>query len=209
MSGKQIYMPEDHMDELYNSANFLVRYVHNNRLDNIIRHLPLGRGLKILDAGCGEGHLLEKLYKYQADNDYYGVDLTEIALVKARQRCPQAKFILSDLAKIDLPSAGFDIIICTETLEHISNYRGVLKEFERLLKPNGCLIITFPNEFWWTVSRFFLGRRPIKVVDHVNFFTPKKIRRLLPWPPVIIFGLPWRWPFFLSLGCLAKFKKTN
>lgn len=207
MQKTQLYMPEDHMDELYNAKNFLVRYVHNNRLQNIIEQFPQKEQLRILDAGCGEGHLLEKLFKKYPNNLYYGADLTEVALVKAKERCPWANFLLTDLGKIDLANDFFDLIVCTETIEHIDDYSGVFKEFKRLLKPGGILIITFPNEFWWTVSRFLLGRRPIKVVDHVNFFTISKIKKLIALQPILSFGLPWRWPFFISLGGLVKFKK--
>jgi 2-polyprenyl-3-methyl-5-hydroxy-6-metoxy-1,4-benzoquinol methylase len=175
MQTTKLYMPEDHMDELYNSKNFLVRYVHNNRLQNIINQFPQDSGLQVLDAGCGEGHLLERLTKKYPNNKYYGADLTTIALQQAKLRLPQGNFLLTDLGKIDLPNSFFDVIVCTETIEHIDDYQSVIKELIRLLKPNGVLILTFPNEFWWTVSRFLLGRRPIKVVDHINFFTIKKI----------------------------------
>ncbi len=200
-------MPEDHMDKLYNAGNFLVRYVHNNRLQNITNQLPNESELSVLDAGCGEGHLLEKLAKKNPQNIHYGADLTELALDKARQRCPKAKYLLTDLSKIDLPDNYFNIIVCTETIEHIDDYQGVLKEFKRLLKPGGILIMTFPNEFWWTVSRLLLGRRPIRVIDHVNFFTIKKMKLLIDLPMLKSFGLPWHWPFFISLGGLVKFKK--
>lgn len=195
------------MDDLYNAKNFLVRYVHNNRLQNITNQLPRESNLCVLDAGCGEGHLLESLVKKNPHNNYYGADLTEIALTKARERCVSAKYILTDLAKIELDDNFFDIIVCTETIEHIDDYRAVLKEFKRLLKPGGILTLTFPNEFWWTVSRLVLGRRPIRVVDHVNFFTINKIKLLVDLPVVNSFGLPWHWPFFISLGGLVKFKK--
>lgn len=207
MQTTKLYMPEDHMDELYNAKNFLVRYVHNNRLLNIVQQFPQAGDLKVLDAGCGEGHLLEQLIKKYPQHAYYGADLTEVALVKAKERCPQAQFLLADLGKIDLADAYFDVIVCTETIEHIDDYPGVIKEFVRLLKPGGVLILTFPNEFWWTVARFLLGRRPIKVVDHVNSFTIARMKKLVPLKTVQAFGLPWRWPFFLSLGGLVKFKK--
>lgn len=200
-------MPENHMDELYNSGNFLVRYVHNNRLKTIIDQFPDQERLNVLDGGCGEGHLLERISKKHPNNQYYGADLTEIALEKAKERCPQFNFLLTDLGKIDLPDNYFDIITCTETIEHVDDYLGVFEEFKRLLKPGGILILTFPNEFWWTVSRLLLGRRPIKVVDHVNFFTISKIKKLVPLKPVMSFGLPWRWPFIASLGGLVIFKK--
>ena len=171
MVNNHIYMPEDHMDSLYNCRNPLVRFVHRDRLEKISRHV---KGKKILDAGCGEGHLLKFLSKRKAD--YFGIDITEVALEKARKRFPEGKFYKMDLAKLEFPDESFDCVTCSEVLEHIYLYKDVLKELIRVLKKDGLLIITFPNETNWTISRFLLGRRPIKVPDHVNSFTPKKMR---------------------------------
>ena len=79
-------MPEDHMDEIYNSDNPLVRFVHVSRLDAIVKKLPNKDNLKILDAGCGEGHLLQKMHKKHKKNKYFGIDITDAALKKARKR---------------------------------------------------------------------------------------------------------------------------
>lgn len=200
-------MPEDHMDKLYNSKNPLVRFVHNNRLNYIINVTPNDDGLKILDAGCGEGHLIEKLFHKKNKNFYYGTDISETALRKAKQRCPFAEFKLINLSEMDFENNFFDVIICTETIEHILNYGEALKNLKRILKNDGYLIITFPNEILWTISRFFLGRKPIKVPDHVNSFTPNKIKSILKMKFVSQRNMPFKLPFFISLGCLLKFKK--
>lgn len=57
-----IFMPKNHMDKLYNSNNPIVKFVHVNRLNSITRMISDENNLKILDAGCGEGHLIEKLH---------------------------------------------------------------------------------------------------------------------------------------------------
>jgi 2-polyprenyl-3-methyl-5-hydroxy-6-metoxy-1,4-benzoquinol methylase len=208
---QHIFMPLDHMDELYNSKNGLVKFVHNNRLDNIATIISKLRvkGKRVLDAGCGEGHLLEKLQNVREDNEYWGIDITPIAIEQAKKRCPFANIGLGDLFKTGYPEESFDVIICTEVLEHITDFKGVLEEFKRILKPGGILIITFPNEILWTISRFFLGRRPIKVPDHVNSFSPRNIKRYVNMRPISAKGLPFRLPFFASLGCSMIFKKDN
>jgi len=207
MQTTPLYMPEDHMDDLYNSNNFLVKYVHLNRLENIVKTMPNKDGLNVLDAGCGEGHLLELLIKKNSNNNYYGIDLTAEALKKAKERCPKAKFVQADLSNIDIEDNFFDFIVCTETLEHVDAYQDVINEFKRILKPGGYLVITFPNEFWWTVSRFLLGRRPIKVPDHINSFSPNSMKKYVNLFSEKDMGLPFAWSFWISLGHLIKFKK--
>jgi ubiquinone/menaquinone biosynthesis C-methylase UbiE len=199
-------MPVDHMEKLYNSNNPLVRFAHRQRLGAIAAMLPKQEHLKVLDAGCGEGHLIQRLSQAESTNEYYGVDVTGIALERARARCPFARFKKMDISALKFEDGYFDVITITEVLEHIIEYESAILELRRVLKPSGVIIITFPNEVLWTISRSLLGRRPIKVLDHVNAFNPRMIRELVEMEPVKQFGLPFRLPFCMSLGYLMKFK---
>ncbi|MCK4669666.1 MAG: class I SAM-dependent methyltransferase [Nanoarchaeota archaeon] len=205
---EHLHMPENLMEEMaYSSRNPLIRFVHLNRLDAIVKQLPRKKGLKILDAGCGEGHLIKKAHCKNNQSLYFGVDITKVALKKAKERCPYAKFIHGDLTKIPYENESFDIVICTEVLEHIYEYKDVIKELTRVLRKNGWLIITFPNETVWTICRGLLLKRPLRVPDHVNSFTPRQIISLARLRLLSQINLPFGLPFSLSLGCLLKFKK--
>jgi len=197
------------MDELYNSPNLAVRFVHRNRLKSIAAELPSGRVLKILDAGCGEGHWLEAARERAPGNDYYGFDVIKVAVNSAKERCPFAKIQLGDIAAMPAPDNFFDVIVCTEVLEHIIDYESAVKEMKRVLRPSGFLILTFPNEFNWTIGRWLLGRKPVKIVDHINAFTPGTMKDIVKLPVVSQRSLPFRLPFIFSLGVLMKFKMTN
>ena len=116
---------------------------------------------KILDAGCGEGHLLEKLNAKNNSHRYYGIDFADISIEESKKRCPSAEIKKMSLAQIDYEADFFDVVTCTEVLEHVKEYEIVLKELKRVVKKEGYLIITFPNEVLWTLSRFLLGRKPI------------------------------------------------
>jgi ubiquinone/menaquinone biosynthesis C-methylase UbiE len=207
-----IYMPEDHMDNLYNSKNIIVRFVHTNRLKRVLESIGVSKDAinhrpKVLDAGCGEGHLIQKIHEKYEDFDYHGIDITTIALKKAKERCPYGTFIKMDIIAMEYPSETFDFVICSEVLEHLYEYKKAMKELMRIVKKGGYLIITVPNEPLWTVGRFLLGNKPIKAPDHVNSFTPRKIYRLVKQTHEKEVNLPFKLPFFLSLGTLLKFKK--
>ena len=203
-----IVMPEDHMEELYSSPNFLVRFVHTQRLDAFVRLLPQGRK-NVLDAGCGEGQLIERMKRASPDSRYVGVDVTEVALVKAHKRCPFASFHKADITSLPFKDGTFDVIVCTEVIEHVPEYRDVLLELARVLKPGGLLLISFPNETLWTIARLLLGRRPIKVPDHVNSFTPRRMRKVMPLSYSSRRNLPFGLPFCLSLNGLMVFRKKG
>jgi ubiquinone/menaquinone biosynthesis C-methylase UbiE len=200
-------MPKGHMDELYNSKNPLVKLVHIGRLDSIVNLIPKKNRLRILDAGCGEGHLIEKLYRVNSKNLYYGVDIIKVAIEDAKKRCLYAKCELGDISKLKYPDKYFDIVVCSEVLEHIFEYKDVIKELKRVLKSDGYLIIAFPNELNWTISRFLLRRTPIKAPDHVNSFNPTKMKSIVGLKLISQINLPFQLPFFMSLVCLMKFKK--
>ena len=202
-----LFMPEDHMEALYVSLNPFVRFVHQNRIESIAKELPQKSGLKILDAGCGEGHLLETCFKKYSGNQYYGIDITEIALEKARKRCSLSQFKRANLSSIGFESEFFDVVMCTEVIEHVIDYQVVLNELKRALKKGGFFLITFPNEFLWTVSRFVLRRDPVKVPDHVNSFNPSQMKSHVNLEMIKQIQLPFNLPFFMSLGSLMKFKK--
>lgn len=210
-NNNSLFMPMDHMEKLYNSSNFLVRFIHNNRLNHILKFILQYSNpkAKILDAGCGEGHLLKKIDELNNNYSLFGIDCTNVAIAKAKERCSTAIIANGELEKTNYENNYFDIITCTEVIEHIINYELVFEELQRILKKDGLLIITFPNEFLWTFCRFLLRRKPLKVPDHVNSFNPKFIINKLKLKLVSSKNLPFNAPFIFSLGTVLVFKKND
>jgi ubiquinone/menaquinone biosynthesis C-methylase UbiE len=202
-----LFMPEDHMDKLYSSGNSIIRNFHHNRLNFIVKKLPKIQGLKILDAGCGEGHLSEKLVNSNRGYKVYGTDLYPLALEKAKKRCPKAKFLKQNLNKIEFDDNYFDIVICSGVIEHIRGYKESIKEMKRVTKNNGLLIISIPNEPLWTFTRFILGRKPAKIPDHINTFTPKKLKKEVKLKVIKNIYLPLNVCFATCLESILFFRK--
>ncbi len=205
----KLMMEKDHMEKLYSSKNPLIKYVHMGRLKKIIGLIPKRKNMKILDAGCGEGQLLSMvLKKFGLSNlKLYGTDITSISLESAKKRIENAEFSLQDLRNLDYKDEFFDLIMCTEVIEHIPEYKKVLKEFERILKKGGILIISFPNEFLWNVSRFFLGRKSIKNPDHYNSFSPAIMIKEVNLNFKKRANVPFALPYFLALTRILVFEK--
>lgn len=100
-------------------------------------------GVSILDIGCYTADLLEVLPKVV---DYYGIDTDEEALEIARER--GAKVFRADLEtqNIAVFNRKFDIIITSELLEHLKDPEKLLLQINDLLKENGVLLVSLPNE---------------------------------------------------------------
>jgi ubiquinone/menaquinone biosynthesis C-methylase UbiE len=129
------------------------------------RHLPLDSGDLVLDLGCGEGRHVISAY-VEANVHSIGVDLSLNDLKITRDRFANfaepdndaKSFGLSSASALDLPFADntFDKIICSEVLEHIADYRGALREIERVLKPGGLFCASvprrWPEKICWALS---------------------------------------------------------
>lgn len=103
---------------------------------------------RLLDAGAGElknrqycGHLE---YVSQDFCQYQGVTGGCYEGLQSKEWNTSQIDLVSDITAIPAPDASFDVILCSEVLEHIPEPTHALDEFARLLKPQGKLILTAP-----------------------------------------------------------------
>ena len=103
-------------------------------------------GDKILDAGAGEAQFKElcshlkytsqDIAEYDGEGDGSGIH--------TKSRDYKDLDIISDITDIPVDDESFDAIMCIEVFEHITNPLDALKEFNRILKTGGKLILTAP-----------------------------------------------------------------
>jgi ubiquinone/menaquinone biosynthesis C-methylase UbiE len=111
------------------------------------------RGKRVVDLACGTGYGANVLRENGA-MIVHGFDVSDVALVAAKgtYRWPELQFAFGDAEKIPLPDASVDAVVSIETFEHVSAPERMLREFRRVLVPDGVLIVSTPrNE---TESRF-------------------------------------------------------
>lgn len=110
-----------------------------------LRKIPEGK--IILDAGAGEQpykKLCSHLKYISQDFGEYDTSENKEAL-QMQEWNSRTVDILSDIINIPLEDESVDVILCTEVIEHIKNPVLAIKEFSRLLKPDGQLLLTAPN----------------------------------------------------------------
>lgn len=136
---------------------------------------------KILDLGCGDGRLAERVRA--AGHHVTGVDLVERPGVRERTD----DFYRADLAQGIPPEAGagYDVVIAADVLEHLPRPEETLRDVLRVLRPGGQLLLSVPNfEHWYLRARIMLGlfgydRRGILDQTNLRFFTRASLRRLV------------------------------
>ncbi len=103
-------------------------------------------GKKVLDAACGVGYG-SKILSEAGAFEVHGVDISNETITYAKQKYSQKsiQFHAMDISRLNFPDHNFHYVISYETIEHIKNYKQVIREFARVLKDSGTLIISTPN----------------------------------------------------------------
>lgn len=115
---------------------------------------------RILELGCGEGSLGERI-KILTSAQVYGVDYSQSGVELAKEKGIIAK--KADLNKgIPFESNSFDLLISDQLIEHILNTDFFLEECSRVLKKRGYLITITPNlSYWLNRVTFIFGLYPL------------------------------------------------
>lgn len=112
---------------------------------------------KVLDAACGEGYGSFLIAESWNAKSVTAIDISQDAIESAKENFKSSKieYICHDLEQIEniLTPKSFDIIISLETIEHLKNPESFLAGIKNILKPDGIVIISCPNDHWWYQNR--------------------------------------------------------
>ena len=171
VQGLPIHDPISHnslknMNEFYSNPKNIKKYLEPERIafyHEIIKILYdkeiIFNQKNIADIGCGTGHLLKFLSEKTDVANLVGFEYSDAALKIAEETCPKASFFQFDIYEGN--SQKFDVLFCTEVLEHLLFPDKALKNILKMVANNGTLVVTVPNGRLDT----FLG--------HINFWSPE------------------------------------
>jgi arsenite methyltransferase len=118
---------------------YLTRDIIAQRLETI-RQLNLSSGESVLDVGCGPGYLCESMGEIVGRHGaVVGIDVSSdlIALCNRRKASKWLSYAIGDATKVNQADASFDVVVCTQVAEYVSDVDRVLSEAFRVLKPGG------------------------------------------------------------------------
>jgi ubiquinone/menaquinone biosynthesis C-methylase UbiE len=142
------------LDDLYSNRNPLIRNLFWARINTAINLAKIRDDSVILDLGCGSGHLLKSIRKYNIICKCYATDIEDPKLV-ANLDC---KFQIADVKKLPFENDTFSHIFVLDVLEHVRDELDLdlaINEISRALRPAGLVILSGPTESW----AYKLGRR--------------------------------------------------
>jgi 2-polyprenyl-3-methyl-5-hydroxy-6-metoxy-1,4-benzoquinol methylase len=156
------YGDEKAIDEYYKSERLsfyreVISQIRQHELELSSKH--------VLDVGCGVGHLLASIRSQYRPASLSGCDFSEAAIEASSRKFPGMKFFQHDIRK-SLPDK-YDVIFCTEVLEHVADYPDALAVQRGALKSRGALVLTVPN-----------GRTD-NLIEHLNFWSPESWAALM------------------------------
>ncbi|KAL3320359.1 Hexaprenyldihydroxybenzoate methyltransferase, mitochondrial [Cichlidogyrus casuarinus] len=171
-----------------------VNFVRENfALPSSKPHLPLN-GLTIMDVGCGAGILAEPLARLGAkvvgiDPLTQAIQSGEEHLKIMRQQNNETLDLLYINADINSAKEKFiesmDLVILSEVVEHVENWKGLLSEAAECVKPGGSLVVTTINRTytaWLTAiiaAERILGIVPRGTHEYEKFVKPEEIRNAI------------------------------
>ena len=137
----------------------------------------------MLDVGCGEGrHIFGVMQEYPMMK-CVGLDMDDDSLKKAEEGYSYfesisevgAEFIKGSAYSLPFPDNTFDLIVCSEVLEHLHEYNDAVIEINRVLKPGGKFFASVPA-FWpekicWYLSKEYQNQPG----GHLRIFDQKKL----------------------------------
>lgn len=178
------------------------------RLDDFIRYNPGARhrrrqilslldGLSfesLLDVGCGPGELLMTVARaFSSGKRFTGCDFAPEVIENNRSRLPGIAFARYDLqaGAGELPESQYDIVVCSEVLEHLEDQQAAFGHLAGLVKPGGWLILSCPTGKRFATEVHF---------GHVHHPTAREVRRYAAENGLEVQVLKnWGWPVYRGL----------
>lgn len=169
-------------EQIIHGGSALTRFSHRQRYERVLGLMAGLRGARALDFGCGDGWILRQAYDRGIVSFGVGVDSSIPARTECAERFSGADGLSclppEELASL-VPEASCDVVLCTETLEHVSDPTGLLDTMLRYARPGGELIVTVPIEVGPSLLFKQLGRLLARRAAKSYGFEPYTPRELL------------------------------
>jgi ubiquinone/menaquinone biosynthesis C-methylase UbiE len=184
----------------YTSKNPIQRFLINNFQKTLFLCLDNLEVKSVLDVGCGEGFILSE-FKNRNIGDYLeGFDFSEEALNTGKKLFPYLSLKKGDIYSMPYENSSFDLVICTEVMEHLEEPDKALDEIVRVSKKY-CLF-SVPNEPIFMMSNLLRGKNICRWgndIDHRQHWSSRDFENIVKRKlDVLTVKRPFPWTIVLS-----------
>lgn len=178
-----------HQELMYLKGNKHNLWWHRKRLKYVLSFLSEilreSQLATFVDIGCAEGYYIGRVASVYGDVHCVGADIAHTYVKKAKNSVKRSNvdFTVCDIENLPFKERCFDIVLCSEVLEHVPNYRKAFAELYRIARKY--LVISFPgySYIYKVVSKAHILKglvdNVIPNVGHVSEITVYNIKSLL------------------------------
>jgi len=143
-------------------AEKFIQPIGNSRVPEYIRKIINEERISsIIDLGCGDGILIYELKREFPKIKITGIDISPRRIKGLKKRFPKEKFYCRDVCNTKIKDK-FNMVHCSQVIEHVENDRELISEMKKLLKKNGILVVSsvikrsFAIYKYWNKGKFVL-----------------------------------------------------
>ncbi len=155
---------------------------YKNQREEMSYFLPK-KYTKVLDVGCGEGGFRKNL---SHPNEYWGVELVSAVANLASINLDKVITGTYLMAEEHLPEDYFDLVICNDVIEHMTDHDDFLERIKKKMTPDGVLVLSVPNVRYLPNLLSLVLKKDWAYTDegildrtHLRFFTQKSLINIL------------------------------
>lgn len=165
---------------IYDQVNEKYKETHFQRFEEAMKYIDLKPKMKVLNIWSRTGYAISYLKKKCPEVEIENLEVSPKMIEIAQKKYPREKFMLTNLENLPFPSHKFHYILSLETIEHVPWPLKLLKEFYRVLVPQGRLVLSHPplvQEIPYQIYNFLFdeshGEGPHR------FLSSKEVKKML------------------------------
>ncbi|ESQ16685.1 MAG: methyltransferase domain-containing protein [Thiohalocapsa sp. PB-PSB1] len=138
---------------------------------------------QILDLGCGQGHITERIRQAVNAAQISGLDYSVSAVEYAHKNFPQIDFAVGDAYDSPYARQFFDVVVCNNLWEHVPDPLFLLNRVKQVIKPGGYLIVSTPSRYRLGNMVNVIMGKPVKFLSkfHVTEYTVGQVEEQLTY----------------------------
>jgi ubiquinone/menaquinone biosynthesis C-methylase UbiE len=182
---KEARLLSDHQKKMYFGDPW-TRYWHGTRFAMLLEIMKNLKFRNFLDVGCAEGYYLKAVANKADSPEQVGLDISKAYLIKAKIKASEAAFVLGDASNLPFKTNCFDLVFCSEVLEHIQDPKKVFSELTRTSKKYVLLTVAGENLFYYLTNKLKLIKpeeEPYAKIGHGHIHEMRINEIITKWAP--------------------------